>query len=86
MESELLTTMEVARALRLREYQIRHVIRNGRLRAPSKTASGDYLGRFSEVRALARLFDIPCPPEFADDQDAAPQKRTSVVQEREKGW
>ena len=78
---DLMSTLQVARLLRVGEWRIYRLLRTGGIRAPEKTPGGDFLWSRSQVRDLARALDLPCPPEVAEDQEVAPKKRTLVVQE-----
>ncbi len=61
MRDDVFSTLDVARLLGTREWVIRYALRAGRVRAPEKTPSGDYLWRPADVRDLARLLDVPTP-------------------------
>ena len=67
MDEQLLTTLEVARLLGVKEWQIRHQLRAGRVRRPMRVASGNFLWRPAEVRHLARVLDVPTAAEPPDE-------------------
>lgn len=68
MDETFLTTLEVARLLGVKEWQIRYQLRAGRVRRPGHVAGGTFLWRPAEVRDLARALDVPIPPELVDEQ------------------
>ena len=68
MDEQLLTTLEVARLLGVKEWRIRYQLRAGTVRRPAHVAAGNFLWWPAEVRDLARALDVPLPPELADSQ------------------
>lgn len=67
MKDDLFTTLEVARLLGVKEWQIRYRLRAGTVRRPAHVAAGAFLWRPAEVRDLARALDVPIPSEVAGE-------------------
>lgn len=68
MPERLLTTIEAARLLGVKEWQIRYVLRAGRVRRPIRTASGNFLWSEAEIRDLARALEVPVPGSGEDPE------------------